>query len=222
VVHDDRRLWGLATAWSALAGYVDALSYLNLGGFFVSFMSGNSTRVGVGLATVDASAMIAAVLVAGFVAGVIAGSLVAQRAGAWRRPAVFGLATALLTLAAACTEFGWTRGAVAAMLLAMGAENAVFERSEEVSIGLTYVTGTLVKLGQRLAAALLGGARWAWVPYLLMWVGLVCGGVVGALVYPRMGLRALWAGAGAAALLTLMTALIDRPKADAPGQSVSR
>ena len=36
-------------ALSTLAGYVDATGFLMLGGFFVSFMSGNSTRLGVGL-----------------------------------------------------------------------------------------------------------------------------------------------------------------------------
>jgi uncharacterized membrane protein YoaK (UPF0700 family) len=40
----------LACALSALAGYVDGIGYLHLGGLFVSFMSGNSTRMGVSLA----------------------------------------------------------------------------------------------------------------------------------------------------------------------------
>ena len=40
----------LACALSALAGYVDGIGFLHLGGLFVSFMSGNSTRMGVSLA----------------------------------------------------------------------------------------------------------------------------------------------------------------------------
>jgi len=43
---DSRRNVGLACALSALAGYVDAIGFLHLGGLFVSFMSGNSTRMG--------------------------------------------------------------------------------------------------------------------------------------------------------------------------------
>src|SRR5271154_5572159 len=47
---DSRRNISLACALSALAGYVDAIGFLHLGGLFVSFMSGNSTRMGVSLA----------------------------------------------------------------------------------------------------------------------------------------------------------------------------
>ena len=47
---DSRANIALACALSALAGYVDAIGFLHLGGLFVSFMSGNSTRMGVSLA----------------------------------------------------------------------------------------------------------------------------------------------------------------------------
>jgi uncharacterized membrane protein YoaK (UPF0700 family) len=36
----------------------------------------------------------------------------------------------------------------------------VFQRNGDVGVGLTYMTGTLVKTGQRIAAALTGGDRW--------------------------------------------------------------
>ena len=92
------------------------------------------------------------------------------------------------------------------MALAMGAENAVFEQDGEVQIGLTYMTGTLVKLGQRITAALLGGARWAWAPYLMLWLGLVLGAVAGAEAYARFGLGSLWFAAAAAAGFTVIAA----------------
>ncbi|MEC8456884.1 MAG: DUF1275 family protein, partial [Pseudomonadota bacterium] len=43
----DRRL---ALLLAGLAGYVDSLGFLHLGGVFVSFMSGNSTRLAANLA----------------------------------------------------------------------------------------------------------------------------------------------------------------------------
>ncbi|MDB5461515.1 MAG: hypothetical protein JWO72_3256, partial [Caulobacteraceae bacterium] len=64
------------------------------------------------------------------------------------------------------------------------------------------MTGTLVKLGQRITSALLGGDRLGWVPYLLLWLGLVLGAVAGAEAYQRLGLASLWFAAGAAAVFT--------------------
>ena len=43
----------LACALSALAGYVDGIGFIHLGGLFVSFMSGNSTRLGVMIAEMN-------------------------------------------------------------------------------------------------------------------------------------------------------------------------
>ena len=67
---DSRRNVVLACALSALAGYVDGIGFLHLGGLFVSFMSGNSTRLGVSLAQGDWSNAAAALgLIALFVTG---------------------------------------------------------------------------------------------------------------------------------------------------------
>ncbi len=193
----DRRSRLLAAALAALAGYVDAIGFLTLGGFFTSFMSGNSTRLAIGIANNTSAAPLAAGLIATFVIGVVAGSYVGVRAKARRAQMVLLFVALLLAAAAAFGMAGSTEGASVAMVLAMGAENAVFERDGEV-VGLTYMTGTLVKLGQRLTTALLGGDRFAWAPYLLLWLGLVSGAVTGALVYPHLGLGALWPAAAAA------------------------
>ena len=53
------RLIGLAVALAALAGFVDAIAFTRLGGYFVSFMSGNSTRLGVGIGLADGTAALA-------------------------------------------------------------------------------------------------------------------------------------------------------------------
>ena len=199
----DKRVWALAAALSALAGFVDATGFLELGGFFVSFMSGNSTRLGVGLVGGASSVAVPAALIALFVVGVVLGSLCGHAAGPRRRPTVLALVAALLAVAALASRFAPPPVAIVFMVLAMGAENAVFEQGGEVQIGLTYMTGTLVKAGQRLALALRGGERWAWVPYLLLWVGLLAGAVAGAMVYPVFGLGGLWLATAAAALLTV-------------------
>ena len=204
----DRRTRLLAACLSALAGYVDALGYLRLGGFFVSFMSGNSTRLGVGLAQWSSNAALAGGLIATFVAGVFIGSLAGAAVGARRRPVVLVLVSLLLAIGAALHLAAHEVSAIVAMALAMGAENAVFEEDGEVRIGLTYMTGTLVKVGQRFAAAATGGDRLAWAPYLLLWAGLVLGGVAGASVYPFLGLGALWLGSAAAAIFAIAAAFL--------------
>lgn len=201
----DFRAKSLATALSALAGYVDAIGFIALGGFFVSFMSGNSTRLGVGIVTHSRDALVAAGLIAAFVAGVTLGSLVGRIAGVHRRPAVLMTVSVLLASAASADAIGFAFFSFTAMVLAIGAENAVFESDGEVHIGLTYMTGTLVKIGQRVAGAVTGGDRLAWLPYLILWIGLISGACAGAALYPLLGGSALWISAGAAAVLAVVS-----------------
>jgi uncharacterized membrane protein YoaK (UPF0700 family) len=207
VMLDSRRNVCLACALSALAGYVDGIGYLHLGGLFVSFMSGNSTRLGVSLAEENWwSAATALGLIALFVIGAAAGSLIVLGRGANRQPWVLLAETGLLVLAALYYHIGLPNVAIAAIVLAMGLENAVFQIDGGAGLGLTYVTGALVKVGQMIAAALSGGARWAWVPNLLLWAALVTGSVCGALAYQWLNLAAIWFAAGCALGLSAIVA----------------
>ncbi|WP_425997981.1 YoaK family protein [Caulobacter sp. DWR1-3-2b1] len=204
----DFRVRTVAICLASLAGYIDALGFMELGGFFVSFMSGNSTRLAVGMTADLANAALAASLILTFLLGVIAGSLVARFAKHHRRAAVMSFVAALLFTAASLNAVGFQHAAIVAMGLAMGAENTVFERDGEVSIGLTYMTGALVKLGQRLAIALTGGSKTAWGPYFLLWSGLVGGAVLGSSAYAHLGLKALWPAAIASVGLSIALARI--------------
>ncbi|WP_440222437.1 YoaK family protein [Dokdonella sp. MW10] len=194
-----RRTRHEAAAIAALAGYVDAVGFLSLGGFFVSFMSGNSTRLAAGLAGAAHDALVASALIATFVAGVTAGFLVARRSA---RPAIVVALVAALLAVAALLGSGrepWFAAFVATF--AMGAVNAAFAREGGLPVGLTYMTGTLVKLGQAIAEALSGGDRGAWWPYAWHWAALVAGATLGALAHGWAGVAALWGASGAAALI---------------------
>ena len=205
---DSHRNIALACALSALAGYVDSIGFLHLGGLFVSFMSGNSTRMGVSLAEGNwPNAAAALGLVALFVVGAAGGSLIVLGRGANRQPFVLLAEALLLAVAALCYAFGRSEAAVAAIVLAMGLENAVFQIDGGAGLGLTYVTGALVKVGQLLAAALTGGGRWGWVPNLLLWAALVAGSACGALAYHGINLAAIWFAAGAALALSAIVAV---------------
>jgi uncharacterized membrane protein YoaK (UPF0700 family) len=190
-----------ASVLSAVAGYVDAIGFLMTGGYFVSFMSGNSTRLAVGLAEGASQAGLALALVASFVGGAATGAGLGRVMQDRRAVAVLALVSALLATAAVLAGSGPTWLAVLPLAFAMGAENTVFAEDGEVRIGVTYMTGTLVKLGKHITAALTGGDRLGWAPYLLLWLGLVAGAVLGAWAYAGMGARALWVAAAAMALL---------------------
>ena len=73
------------------------------------------------------------------------------------------------------------------------------------------MTGALVKVGQLVADALTGGARFGWVPNLLLWVALVAGSLCGALAYHWINLAAIWfAACVALALGALAAATVKR------------
>src|SRR5258705_9917450 len=208
---DSRRNVILACPLSPLAGYVDGIGFLHLGGLFVSFMSGNSTRMGVSLAEGHwLGAIEAFVLVALFVIGAAAGSLIVLGRGANRQPWVLLAEASLLAAAALCFGFGLSNVAIAAIVLAMGLENAVFQIDGGAGLGLTYVTGALVKVGQLVAAALTGVARWAWAANLLLWAALVSGCLCGALAYHWINRAAIWFAAAAALALSAIVFLTAR------------
>lgn len=201
-----RRYWLFAAALAALAGFADATAFVHLGGYFVSFMSGNSTRLGVGLAEEWGAAALAGGLIALFVLGVMIGALSNRGGDHVGSVRVLVVVSAGLAIAAVCASVNAPAFAIAALACTMGALNGVFQRDGEVSIAITYMTGTLVRMGRAMAAALTGGPRWHWAPYLLLWTGLVAGAALGALSYAAIGLLGLWGAALAATVLTLVFA----------------
>ncbi|MES2444410.1 MAG: YoaK family protein [Pseudomonadota bacterium] len=205
----------IAICLAALAGFVDALAFMSLGGFFASFMSGNSTRLGVSLATgASADLKTAGALILSFVSGVILATVIVRARPADSKPAVMAAVTLLLLVASAVGSFAPGMIALLLLAVAMGAENGVFHRDGEVTIGVTYLTGSLVRMGQRLAGALMGDAdRWAWVPYLLLWAGFVAGVVLGVGAHLRWGWTALWLATAAAAALTVVIRRVSKAPA---------
>ena len=187
----------LALAVVALAGFTDAVSYLQFQRVYVSFMSGNTTALGVAAARGHWPELRLLALVLGlFVAGVMLGSWL--RRAARRQPATLVLAVVAGLLAAAAA------GPLALGLLAlsMGILNEAVHQTGRTILSLTYVTGTLVKIGAGLADRL-SGRPWpgGWGRQVLDWLCLAAGAVAGALAWQALGLRALLVAAATAALL---------------------
>lgn len=205
----DRPRRTFAVALAALAGFVDASGFLLAGGYFVSFMSGNTTRLAVDLATDRNAAIVPALLIGGFLAGVIGGALLALGSGRRRKPAVLALVTAALLAAAFLHRAGLHHAgspalALAWLVIAMGALNNTFQRGGEVAVGLTYMTGALVRMGQGIAAALARQPGGDWKGSLMLWSGLASGAVAGALAWSRWEAGCLWLAAGWAMAMTVL------------------
>lgn len=180
----------LAVALVAVAGWVDAVGFLQLGHQFISFMSGNTTQMAVGLGLGDwLEAWTLAKIVCLFVVGVYFGTLAARAAGRWRLPVVLGLEAALLVTGVLLPSSGGALPAGAVpVIVAMGWQNAALEHLGKKKVSLTYVTGTLVSFGRGLAEATSRhGEAWGWLADLALWLAMVCGAVAGAISFASVG-----------------------------------
>lgn len=180
----------LALAIAALAGYVDAIGYLSAEGYFVSFMSGNTTRLATDFVRDARLAFTPLLLVCGFVSGVALGRMLAAMTGRHRKPSILALVTALLLVGYLARQTGSTTMALGSMVLAMGALNNTFHRDEN-PVGLTYMTGALVRIGQGIGDRIVGRRSKGWVMFLGLWLSLAGGAIAGAFAFVELDLASL-------------------------------
>lgn len=200
----------LALGLAFLAGQVDATGFVVAGGYFTSFMSGNTTRLGVDLVARPALALIPLAIIACFVCGVVAGAMVAVRMqGRHKRVLLAGIAV-LLALAALALGQGSAAGFLALAAAAMGAANNVFSRDGEVTVGVTYMTGALVRFGQGVAAQLSGRSDVPMRGYGLLWCALAAGATAGAALHAASPALAPALASALAALLCALAMAIER------------
>ena len=192
---------------SGLAGIVDAIGYLSLGGLFLSYMSGNSTQlaVSVGQGNLAGAAAIGELIVL-FVLGVAAGQMLAGTVGRWQMTAVLTGVAILLTIAAMLAT------APEPMVFAMGALNASMHRAGDIPVSLTFVTGVLVRFGQGLGDSLTRRAtRWSWVVQASPWLGMVTGATIGCVAYQQLAQTAIWVPVTLAILLAAWSLALPQP-----------
>lgn len=201
----------LAVGLTANAGFVDGLFFIHLGGYFVSFMSGNSTRAAADLAQGHYQGWLAAsLLIVAFLMGVMLSSFAVRYGPRRFHPPAEVLLTERITphgsavwmsyllmlLGGLATLFPGTQGLVPFIIAsATGAINGTFTRRGEVTVGLTYMTGTLVKMGQSLASAIaLRSAVYLarFLRYLFLWSAIAIGALVGGWAYMQIGLASIW------------------------------
>ncbi|MDR6199421.1 uncharacterized membrane protein YoaK (UPF0700 family) [Microbacterium sp. SORGH_AS428] len=209
-----------SAALALLAGFVDGFAFVMLGGFFVSFMSGNTTQASAELTGgAWGAAAYAGLLVAAFVVGGVTGTAVSIRA---RSRGVMTLVAAMLLAAAALAGLGVVLAAGPVLAAAMGATNAVHSRDGAAPFGITYMTGQLMKLAENIVAAFRGGDRRAWMRHLALWLAIAIGAVGGAAAARLVGPVALWlpaAAAGATAITLFLRRRRPSSAAVAPHRS---
>jgi uncharacterized membrane protein YoaK (UPF0700 family) len=187
--------WNLETELSSallvLAGFVGAAAYTHSEGYFVTFMTGNTERAVIGGFLGDRNLALGALgLIVCFLAGVLAGS-VCRRLRWWGNHPHGStvLATVVLAAAAIADEILYDDardlGLVPILFVsfAMGILNTSFVRNGEVSIPVTYVTGTLVKFAQGVERHLFGGGTHReWLGYAVQYLSFALGALLGGLV----------------------------------------
>lgn len=183
----------LGLVLTAAAGMIDVVGFIELGGFYTSFMSGNTTQLGAGLAHMGPVLLLPASLVVMFVIGSFVGSLASSLGNRRGRIGVLSVVIAglLVTLTLHANGFSAAQ-AMLALAAAAGAQNAVLPQTGAARLGATFVTGTLFAAGQDLARAVRREAPpWRWIQHLLVWLALLLGAAVGALAYKQWQVGAL-------------------------------
>lgn len=200
----------LAFGLAGFAGLVDATGFVVAGGYFTSFMSGNTTRMGVDLIEQPALAFVPLGLIGCFLGGVIGGAVIGRRVAGRRKRALLGLVAGLTGIAALALRAGYATGFLGLAAFAMGLANNVFARNGEVTVGVTYMTGALVKFGQGLAASINGTPMPATRGYGLLWASLAAGAGLGGGLCAQDPALAAMAAFIAATILWLFALRIER------------
>ncbi|NUS45553.1 MAG: DUF1275 domain-containing protein [Mycobacteriaceae bacterium] len=205
---DTRLSWVLA----ALAGMVGAAAFLHTTGYFVTFMTGNTERAVLGYFHHDQGQAVAAgMLLGSFLAGVVAASWLRRHVWSNHPHNVTVLTTLCLALATLydLSAGGWHRdevllGPTLLVAFGIGALNTSFvDAKGEVRIPLSYVTGTVVKLGQAIERHVSGvGPAADWLEYLLLYASFAAGALLGGLLGMVVGGPAMLMAATVVCLAT--------------------
>ena len=175
---------------AVLAGVLGATAFTHSAGYFVTFMTGNAQRAVLGYFRGEVLLSItSALLMLCFVAGVVVASALRRRF--WSAHPHGPTALTTLSLVAATVvdviDEGWGQNMldfapITLVVFGIGALNTSFVKDGEVSVPLSYVTGTLVKMGQGIERHIAGGTASDWLGYLLLFASFVLGAVIGGFI----------------------------------------
>ncbi|EIM26279.1 DUF1275 family protein [Microvirga lotononidis] len=115
----------------------------------------------------------------------------------------------LLAAAVGLASSGWTiSAAILPVVAAMGVQNTALHPMNGVRLGVTFITGTLVSLGQALGQTLTGRAQPRQLGgHALLWCALTTGAAAGATLHGALGPVALFVPAILVTGLAMLSAL---------------
>jgi oxalate decarboxylase len=200
-----RQRAAFATLLTLTAGFLDASAYVELDHLYVSFMSGNSTHLGMALASGEWTAVLTvSVIVASFVAGAALGTSIGDTGGVRVPTLILAAETVLVLAALALTPAVGAAMALALVAVAMGMQNTLHQVVAGEDVGKSFVTGALFNLGQSIARWLRGtGGFMRAVANFSSWTAFIGGAALGAMTHAALGLQACLAAA-----LVLILAMI--------------
>ncbi|MBY0442904.1 MAG: DUF1275 domain-containing protein [Mycobacteriaceae bacterium] len=183
---DARLSWVMAV----LAGLLGATAFMHSDGYFVTFMTGNAQRAVLGYFRGDMWQSVAAgLLLMCFLAGVVVASWCRRHFWLVQPHGTTVLTTLCLVIATAIdVSIGhWSAAPVdfvpiMFVVFGVGAMNTSFVKDGEVSIPLSYVTGTIVKMGQGIERHISGGTAAEWLGYFLLFTSYVSGAAAGGFI----------------------------------------
>ncbi|MGY4098108.1 YoaK family protein [Nocardia sp. R16R-3T] len=182
-----RLSWVLA----ALAGLIGGAAFMHTEGYFVTFMTGNTERAVVGYFHDEPHLAIAAtLLLISFLAGVVVASWCRRHYWSGHPHGPTLLTTLSLAVASVVDAIiYWATNATNIDLIpilfvafGVGALNTSFVKNGEVSVPLSYVTGTLVKMAQGIERHIGGGDYADWLGYFLLYAAFCTGALLGGLL----------------------------------------
>ncbi|MDI7860405.1 DUF1275 domain-containing protein [Rhizobiaceae bacterium n13] len=187
-----------------LAGFLDAVGFQQLNHLYVSFMSGNSTHLGMALAAGEwVAAGQTSIVVGAFVAGAFVGTLLSDLA-AKPIPRLLVVEVVFCAIAVALAAGGLPSLALTLIAVTMGMQNVMHRSIAGTDAGKSFVTGALFGLGQSLAHAVTrrGGLPPACVN-AFSWISFVLGVSCGALSFTHWGVVSSL-GIALAALISML------------------
>jgi len=180
----------LSWALAALAGVLGATAFTHSAGYFVTFMTGNAQRAVLGYFRGDVMLSVSAgLLMLCFVAGVVVASVC--RRHFWvahpHGPTVLTTFSLLAATVLGLIDDGWDEvdldfAPIMLVVFGVGALNTSFVKDGEVSVPLSYVTGTLVKMGQGIERHIAGGTVSDWLGYFLLFASFAVGATLGGCI----------------------------------------